>query len=142
MGNLLKYFLMTASVFLLTSAMLSCEKETVSAPTIGLSVTVDGVDVEAANDAVTEEIGKRVEYLFAIRANTTIEKVRTINSVILNGTVKTVDETITMGFTGKRSDDVRGVVYVQSIGTEVAIIVTDIYGNEVRRSITVYPLNN
>ena len=138
MKNLILY---TTALFFLATAI-SCEKNDIAAPpAIDLTVEVEGVSVQAPDDKVTEQTGKRIDYTFTIRANATIAQVRTINSTILSSEVKTVDETITMGFTDQRTGQIVGTVYVATIGTEVAIVVTDTDGNEARRALTILPQN-
>ncbi len=128
-----------ALLFLAVAA--ACDKEIPAPPAIDLAVMVEGQTVQADGDKITEQTGKRVDYTFTIRSNARIASVRTINSIILSAEVKTIDETITMGFTDKLTGQVAGTIYIPAIGTEVAIVVTDTSGNEARRALAVYPLD-
>lgn len=132
--------LIVAGVFLTVFSSSSCQKNLAEPPVIGLRVYVDGAETDITEDVFRGEIGARVDYVFEITAHARIAQVRTLTSMILSDDVKTVDETLTMGFTDKLKDEVRGTMYVKNIAYQHSIVVTDVDGNESIRSISVFPL--
>lgn len=130
-----------ALLLLTISAITSgCSKDDqVSPPSIALDAVVDGTKVPDDGKAINAAVGTRIDYTFRIRANATIATVKTIYSMIINDEVKTVEETLTGGFTNKLEDEVKGTMFAETIGREIKIIVTDTQGNEAQKAVTVIP---
>lgn len=122
------------------SVFSSCSKNDIAQPPlISLQMIVGGDVFLDENQPVSAPVGTRIDYEFHIKSFVTIAGVKTIRSMILNDQVKTIDETLTGGFTDKMEDVIRGTMFVETIGTEVKIIVTDVDGNESQKAITVIP---
>jgi hypothetical protein len=108
----------------------SCTEELESPPVVSVFVN----NVEPTEAAVTVTGGETVNYRFEINANTTIADLKLVIFDVLSPTVKTPKQTIVAGLTNKLEEVVMGTLIARD-DTELMLIVMDIDGNEVSKSV-------
>ena len=124
----------TLAILFLSLSFASCNKNEISAsPTI--KVMVNGDDVTAAPSVIVAT-GARVEYQFDITGYSIISDVKTVFYDITNPAKKVSKQVLVAGQSNALTETVKGVLFVTA-NTEIMLVVKDIDGNEVSKSITI-----
>lgn len=124
----------TLAILFLSLFFASCDKNEISAPPT-IKVLVNGDDVTAAPSVIVAT-GARVEYQFDITGSSIIDDVKTVFYDITNPAKKVSKQVLVAGQSNALTETVKGVLFVTS-NTEIVLVVKDIDGNEVSKSITI-----
>lgn len=112
----------------------SCDKNEISDPPT-IKVLVNGDDVTAAPSVIVAT-GTRVEYQFDVVGSTIIDDIKTVFYDITNPAKKISKQVLVAGQSNALTETVKGVLFVTT-NTEIVLVVKDIDGNEVSKSITI-----
>jgi len=124
----------TLAILFLSLFFASCDTNEISAPPT-IKVLVNGDDVTAAPSVIVAT-GTRVEYQFDIVGSTTIDDIKTVFYDITNPAKKVSKQVLVAGQSNALTESVKGVLFVTT-NTEIMLVVKDIAGNEVSKSITI-----
>jgi len=124
----------TLAILFLSLFFASCDKTEISAPPT-IKVLVNGDDVTAAPSIIVAT-GARVEYQFDVVGSTIIDNLKTVFYDATVPTKKVSKEVIVAGQSNSMNETVKGVLFVTT-NTEIVLVVKDIDGNEVSKTITV-----
>jgi len=112
----------------------SCDKNEISAPPT-IKVLVNGDDVTAAPNIVVVT-GARLEYQFDVVGTSIIDDIKTVFYDITNPDKKVSKQVLVAGQSNAMTETVKGVLFVTT-NTEIMLVVKDLAGNEVLKSITI-----
>jgi hypothetical protein len=121
-------------LLLLGCTFTACTKNEISAPPT-IKIMVNGDDVTAAPSIVVNA-NERVEYVFEVTAFSVIDNLKTVFYDATVPTKKVSKEVIVAGQLNSTNETVKGVLFVTT-NTEIVLVVKDIDGNEVSKTITV-----
>jgi hypothetical protein len=125
----IKHLLLVVSLFSVV-LFTNCTEELASPPEVNAFVN----NVAAVDSSVTVTGGETVNYRFEINASTTIADLKLVIFDVLSPTVKTPKQTIVGGLTNDLNEVVKGTLIARD-DTELMLIVMDIDGNEVSKSV-------
>lgn len=124
----------TLAILFLSLFFASCDKNEISAPPT-IQVMVNGDDVTAAPSVIVAT-GARIEYQFDVFGSSIINDIKTVFYDITNPAKKVSKQVIVAGQSNAITETVKGVIFVTT-NTEIMVVVKDIDGNEVSKSITI-----
>jgi len=124
----------TLAILFLSLFFASCNKNEISTPPT-IKIMVNGDDVTAAPSVIVAT-GARVEYQFDVVGSTIIDDIKTVFYDITNPAKKVSKQVLVAGQSNALKETVKGVLFVAT-NTEIMLVVKDIYGNEVSKSISI-----
>ena len=124
----------TLAILFLSLFFASCDKNEISAPP-KIKIMVNGDDVTAVPSVIVAT-GARVEYQFDIVGSSIIDDIKTVFYDITNPVKKVSKQVLVAGQSNALTETVKGVLFVAT-NTEIMLVVKDIDGNEVSKTITI-----
>lgn len=120
-------------LLLLGCTFTACTSNDNSAPPT-IKIMVNGNDVTAA-PTILVTANERVEYIFEVNAFSVIDNLKTVFYDVSNPDKKVSKEVLVAGQSNSKNETVKGVFFVTA-NTEIVLVVKDLDGNEVSKSIS------